>query len=107
MNARESLKEKERACLCVCVFVCVQECTCVCQHVCVRLDAPVSLGAEVTHQVAGPEQGSGVGAQCSQEDGGSFHIALQPHKPHRDVHSRYVVGITLERRKNKNILYKQ
>lgn len=56
---------------------------------------PVSLWAEVAHQVARPEQWTGVGAKRSQEHSRSLHVTLQPHEPHRDIHRGYVIGVPL------------
>lgn len=64
---------------------------------------PVPLWAEVTHQMAGPEQRTCIGAKCREEDSGTLHVTLQAHEAHRDIHCRYVIGVSLkEKQRNKN-----
>lgn len=62
-----------------------------------KADVPVFLWAEVTHQMAGPEQRTCIGAKRCKEDSRSLHIALQSHKAHWDIHRRYVIGVPLKR----------
>lgn len=64
---------------------------------------PVSLWAEVTHQMAGPEQRTCIGAKRCEEDSRSLHIALQSHKAHWDIHCCYVIGVPLRRQPKQTV----
>lgn len=68
-----------------------------------KLVIPVSLWAEVTHQMAGPEQRTCIGAKRCEEDSRSLHIALESHKAHWDIHRRYVIGVPLRRQQKRSI----
>lgn len=64
---------------------------------------PVSLWAEVTHQMAGPEQRTCIGAKCCEEDRRNLHIAFQTHKAYWDIHCSYVIGVPLRRQQKQTV----